>query len=698
MSTRFVPSEFATISQAIIASNPGDTIIVAAGVYNEQVNINVANLTLQGAQANVDARTRHFVAANESIITFSTPEFGTGIVNLSAPNIILNGFTIQGTGSIVNSTGAIFAGDTGEFLPNTSTIDVTGMQIIYNIIKNNANGILIASIEPVPKIPNYLVQFNFLQNNSGDPGSGDGQGVFFNNSAGTVMTNVLVTQNLFNGLETSASINLRNVTIATISNNVMNNDNSISVFGTSDVSISGNITSGATGIIPSLPTNTADAIFIGFGNTNTIVTENLIFGATNNGINILTGNSNVAITNNCIEGNTFAGIMIDSGGGSANSDITIHSNNIEMNTPGLLLMPGSYTSADLDTTSNYWNSSSGPNYNNTGPGTGDSITDDNIPNVQTVQFSPFLTTGLTCPSPITLTKLSTSTNVTPGTPVSFQLSFTVSSNGVSFVLTSFTDSLPALTGGLPWTITTQSPNGFFIITGATGSQNLGITDSLPLSISPGTYSVTLSADTNMSDAGDVLTNTATMVIQIGGDDGITQNITASANASVAVCIHGSSMIKLANGREMEISKLQPGELIIGADGKVTSVVEAVPCWAGVHDKFFGNCVIFERDSLGPGVPSIRFAVDAGHPICTQEAYKKNGVKSLQPAKSYLDQTQGNEDEGIYVRTWDAVASLMPGKNIRFDLLMTHDSCKMYIANEIVVQARQERRVPGYQYE
>ena len=225
MSTIHVPADYPTISAAIAASNPGDTIVVASGVYNEHVDINKANLTLLGAQANVDARTRPFVLANESIITLATPAYGTGIVNLSAPNIIFNGFTVQGTGPIVNSTGAIFAGDAGNFLPSTSTIDVTGMQVIYNIIQNNANGVLIASIELTPKTPNYLVQFNYLQNNSGDPGSGDGQGVFFNNSAGTVMTNVLVTENLFNGLETAASVNLSNVTTSTISNNVMNDDN-----------------------------------------------------------------------------------------------------------------------------------------------------------------------------------------------------------------------------------------------------------------------------------------------------------------------------------------------------------------------------------------------------------------------------------------------------------------------------------------
>ena len=191
-----------TITSAITVANSGDTIVVDAGIYNEQIFIN-KSLTLEGAQVNIDARTRSFVASNESIITFATPAFGTGIVNILAPNIILNGFTVQGNGTIVNSTAAIFAGDLGSFLPNTSTIDVTGLQLLNNIVQNNANGVLIASIEPTPVSPNYLVQYNYFYNNSGNPGSGDGQGVFFNNSAGTVMTDVVIRENLFNGLETS---------------------------------------------------------------------------------------------------------------------------------------------------------------------------------------------------------------------------------------------------------------------------------------------------------------------------------------------------------------------------------------------------------------------------------------------------------------------------------------------------------------
>ena len=56
---------YTTIQAAINAANNGDTIKVADATYNEAVDIN-KSLTLQGAQAGVDARTR---SGSESTIT-----------------------------------------------------------------------------------------------------------------------------------------------------------------------------------------------------------------------------------------------------------------------------------------------------------------------------------------------------------------------------------------------------------------------------------------------------------------------------------------------------------------------------------------------------------------------------------------------------------------------------------------------------
>lgn len=285
---------------------------------------------------------------------------------------------------------------------------------------------------------------------------------------------------------------------------------------------------------------------------------------------------------------------------------------------------------------------------------------------------------------VSLTKTTTSINVTPGTPIQFIV--TIGSNNPLFNYTvfSFNDPLPALPSGSPWVITNPSQ---FSIVGPVGSQELIFRTVTQTGIS----TAIITANTTLSDAGAILPNSITAVVSDAAGNPIT--ITASATASIAICIHGSSKIKLSDKEDIEISKIQPCQEIIGADGLITTVVEAVPCWAGVNNESFGTCIIFEKDSLGPGVPYEILAIDAGHPISTPQEYRDKKQQSLKPAKSYL-----NPEKGIYSITWDKVESLLPGENKRYDLIMDDSSCKAYIANGIVVQARMNRTNPGYVYE
>ena len=368
-----------------------------------------------------------------------------------------------------------------------------------------------------------------------------------------------------------------------------------------------------------------------------------------------------------------------------------------MNTTGLLLTSDSYSNSSLDATSNYWDSSSGPNYNGDGPGNGELITDNNIPGVQTVNYSNFATFPYTCSSPLTINKTTSSVNVIPGNPVSFNILFNVNTN-ITFELISFIDLLPNLNSKYPWVISSQNPPGTFVITGTIGSQELKFANSLPISLSNSTYSVTISANTNMSDAGDILENTINATIQLGSDDSIIQTIVTSATASVAVCIHGSSMIMLANGDEIEISKIEPGTEILAADGTIISDIEVVSCYAGVNNKLYGTCIIFEQNSLGNGFPSRRLAIDAGHPMSDIITYKNNGNKCLIPAKFYLDHAKNLGNKNIYSKSWDDIAPLMSGNNLRYDIIMPNDSCQAYFANGVVVKSRQNRKNPGYNYE
>ena len=80
----------ATIQGGVNAAVSGNTVQVCPGTYNENVVVN-KTLTIQGAKAGVDARTR--ATANESIVTGTD---GTGAIQLLADNIRLNGFDCDG--------------------------------------------------------------------------------------------------------------------------------------------------------------------------------------------------------------------------------------------------------------------------------------------------------------------------------------------------------------------------------------------------------------------------------------------------------------------------------------------------------------------------------------------------------------------------------------------------------------------------
>ncbi|HEV3243816.1 MAG TPA: hypothetical protein VGZ31_05340 [Chthoniobacterales bacterium] len=334
-----------TIAAAILKASAGDTIHVAIGLYNEQVQI-TKTLTLEGAQAGVDARTRSGAE--------STIDNACGPVQILADNVVLDGFTIQGSTS---SDPCFIAGIwTNPGFSGTQG----GHQILNNIIQNNISGIELDNTGALPT----KVQFNLIQTNN-NPGPGSGNAIQVNFG----LANALIDSNKFSG-HTNSSVLVSDFngadTNITISNNEL-------VGGTSERIVLGDV-------------------------TNSTISGNTSVGstATNGPVRLFGKNSNIAITSNVLK-NGIRGIKVDDIGVGANSGVTAHNNCIMGNTVAGLEVPAGGHSGTLNATNNWWGAASGPKYNGAGPGTGDNIIDPGL----VVIFSPFLasTFGTPCAPP-----------------------------------------------------------------------------------------------------------------------------------------------------------------------------------------------------------------------------------------------------------------------------------------------------------
>lgn len=336
-----------TITGAMTKASAGDTINVAIGLYNEQVQI-TKTLTLLGAQAGVDARTRSGAE--------STIDNACGPVQIMADNVVLDGFTVQGS---TMSDPCFLAGIwTNPGFSGTQG----GHQILNNIVQNNISGIELDSTSTAGPT---LVQHNLIQTNN-NPGPGSGNGIQVNFG----LFNATIDGNKFSGHVNTSVLVIAGVGAA---NNVTVSNNEL-VGGTSERIVFGSV-------------------------TNSAINGNTSIGSTalNGPVRLFGGNSNIAINSNVLK-NGVRGIKVDDPFAiGANSGVTAHNNCIMGNTVAGLEVPAGGHSGTLNATNNWWGAASGPKYNGAGPGTGDNIIDPGL----VVIFSPFLTStfGTPCAPP-----------------------------------------------------------------------------------------------------------------------------------------------------------------------------------------------------------------------------------------------------------------------------------------------------------
>jgi hypothetical protein len=333
-----------TVSQAVSLADAGGIVQVADGTFPHSVTIS-KSLTLQGAQAGVDARTR---TGSESAI---------GNVTIRASNVIVDGFTFNGSGVQVNT-------------PDTSIL--SGIVIENNIFDGYTSVGL-----PTYAAGNILVQQNVFIDAAAssepiqiksDPAHAGGC------NGSQVLDNAFV-----NGTNNGgADVNFSCTGSASSSVTVAGNTTTGNSGGSSFVAFSG-VTDGISVTGNSGTTSGSSIFFFGaVSGTADIAGNMFVDGAGSavsiHGADITTDPANTGtftITSNRFAGNS-GGISVVAGALGPGAQIQSHFNEITVTGANAV---SNATSTTIDATNNWWGCNSGPNTSGCGATIGPVTTD-----------------------------------------------------------------------------------------------------------------------------------------------------------------------------------------------------------------------------------------------------------------------------------------------------------------------------------
>ncbi|MFA4833865.1 MAG: hypothetical protein WC619_03390, partial [Patescibacteria group bacterium] len=136
---------FDKIQDAIDIVAPGGTINVAAGIYNEPINI-TKSLTLNGAKADEDARTRD-TSSGESILDgtgFTTAQYSLIMIANGVSDVVIDGFEFKNI--LLTSTSGGVGNAISSYSNSSSTAGANNITIKNNYMHDlGYNGILVVS-------------------------------------------------------------------------------------------------------------------------------------------------------------------------------------------------------------------------------------------------------------------------------------------------------------------------------------------------------------------------------------------------------------------------------------------------------------------------------------------------------------------------------------------------------------------------
>jgi parallel beta-helix repeat protein len=210
-----VPDDYPTIQEAINHADDGDTIVVKAGTYYENVIVN-KRLTIESQSG-----------AETTIVRTAEPETQKTVFEITANSVELTGFTIK------DSTTRTIQGD--PYNPSSYvdacgiyTVTCTGTKITRNIVKNNFEGIVFADCSDI------LVSENRITGNIHE-----GIRLAYSTSATVIKNNII--GNHFPKLSTATGLVFYHCSNSTVTENqIVANNNGAVVNNSHDITVSSN--------------------------------------------------------------------------------------------------------------------------------------------------------------------------------------------------------------------------------------------------------------------------------------------------------------------------------------------------------------------------------------------------------------------------------------------------------------------------